>query len=370
MMEVPFLDLKRQYNSLKPLLNQAVIDVVEEQYFVKGKRVEGFEQQFSSVKTINHCVGVGNGTDALFITLKMIGIGKGDEVIIPAHGWLSAAEMIKLAGAIPVFVDVCENSFCMNADLVEQHITEKTKAIIPIHLYGQMADMKRLEQLAKLHGLHIIEDCAQAHFANQDGRPSGSIGIAGTFSFYPSKLLGAFGDAGCIATYNSDLASKCKAYTNHGELKKNEHLFLGINSRLDALQAAVLSIKLQHVNAWITGRNRVADYYSEGLKNLPSVQTPEIMEGNTHDFHLYVIRCERRNELKEFLSSKGINTAIHYPNATPYTKAFLGNGYQPEDFPVSSRLQSEILSLPMFSELTEIELKYVVKNIRAFYSKN
>jgi dTDP-4-amino-4,6-dideoxygalactose transaminase len=367
-MEVPFLDLKRQYNKLKPLLDQAVIDVIEEQYFVRGKRVDSFEQDFASVKTINHCVGVGNGTDALFIVLKMLGIGSGDEVIIPAHGWLSAAEMIKLTGATPVFVDVCKDSFCMNADLVEQRISKKTKAIIPIHLYGQMADMKRLGQIAESHNLHLIEDCAQAHFASQNGQPSGSLGIAGTFSFYPSKLLGAFGDAGCIATHNLELASNCKAYANHGELTKNEHQFLGINSRLDSLQAAVLSIKLKHVNACIAGRNKVASHYSEGLKNLSAIQTPKIMEGNTHDFHLYVIRCERRNELKEFLSSKGISTAVHYPNATPYTKAFFGHNYQPEDFPVSHQLQGEVLSLPMFAKLKDEELDYVVEQIQMFYS--
>lgn len=368
-MDVPFLELKRQYNELKPLLDEAVISVVKEQFFVKGKRVESFESHFSSIKTVRHCIGVGNGTDALFITLKALGIGNGDEVLIPAHGWLSAAEMVKLTGAVPVFVDVCEDSFCINSDLIQAHINSKTKAIIPIHLYGQMADMTKLSQIAKAADLHLIEDCAQAHFASQHGKASGSTGIAGTFSFYPSKLLGAFGDAGAIITNAPQLDTQCRAFANHGELTKNEHCFTGMNSRLDALQAAVLDVKLKRVKSWIARRNEVANYYEHHLKEIDSVQTPIILDGNTHDFHLYVIRCKRRDELQKFLLSRGIRTAIHYPHATPYTKAFMANDYQPEDFPVSYVLQGEVLSLPMFPELREEELAHLVESIRAFYSK-
>jgi dTDP-4-amino-4,6-dideoxygalactose transaminase len=368
-MHIPFLDLKRQYDMLRPELDEVIREVLAEQRFVGGPRVASFEQAFARAHQVEYCIGVGNATDALFIILKALGIGPGDEVIVPAHGWLSAAEMVLLTGARPVFADVCADSYCIDPSDVEARITEHTRAIIPIHLYGQMADMESLQRLTRQHDILVIEDCAQAHFASQSGRMAGGIGVAGAFSFYPSKLLGAMGDGGCITTNDKALADKCRALANHGGEAKNEHQLPGLNSRLDTLQAAILECKLQHAGDWITGRNHVAGFYDQSFSDIGQITRPQISLGNAHNFHLYVLRVQQRDELKAYLESEGIQTEIHYPLATPFTPAFAAMGYKEEDFPNCVQLQSELLSIPVYATMTHEEVMYIVRAVSNFYKR-
>lgn len=366
-MQIPFLNLQRKYAILQPTLDALTLEVMAEQRFVGGERVTSFEKVFAKSHNVKHCIGVGNATDALFIILKTLEIGKGDEVIVPAHGWMSAAEMVLLAGATPVFVDVDIESYCIHIPQIEAKISPRTKAIIPIHLYGQMADMEALKVFSDQHNIWLIEDAAQAHFASSGGHLAGSTGIAGAFSFYPSKLLGAMGDGGCITTNDDAFADKCRAIANHGGVGKNEHHIPGLNSRLDTLQAAILEFKIQHIDDWITARNHIAGFYGRELGKLPQITTPKISLGNAHNFHIYAIRTEQRDALKAHLEVAGVHTEIHYPVATPFTPAFSHMGHQPEDFPVSNELQSEVLSLPIYATLTHKEVQYIVNSIYQFF---
>lgn len=368
-METPFLDLQRQYAMLQPAIDELIGRVIAEQRFVGGKRVSSFEKAFAASHNTDHCIGVGNATDALFIILKALEIGEGDEVIVPAHGWISAAEMVLLAGAKPVFADVDAHSYCLSVQSIENLLTPSTRAIIPIHLYGQMADMQALKAFADSRKILLIEDCAQAHFASNEGQMAGSIGVAGAFSFYPSKLLGAMGDGGCITTSNNELAVKCRAIANHGGVMKNQHEVLGLNSRLDTLQAAILEFKMMHVDDWITARNHIAGFYERQLQEIKEVTTPHISLGNSHNFHIYALQAEKRDELKEYLAAAGIQTEIHYPVASPFTPAFSRSGYKIEDFPISTRLQSNELSLPIYETMTHREVDHVVRKIKAFYGR-
>lgn len=368
-MQVPFLDLQRQYAMLQPAIDALVTEVLAEQRFVGGPRVASFEKAFAASHNVSHCIGVGNATDALFIILKALDIGEGDEVIVPAHGWLSAAEMVVLAGAKPVFADVDATSYCLSVTSIESLVTPNTRAIIPIHLYGQMADMQALNAFANDHDIYLIEDCAQAHFASNGGDMAGSIGTAGAFSFYPSKLLGAIGDGGCITTQNEALAARCRAIANHGGVAKNEHSVTGLNSRLDTLQAAVLEFKMQHADDWITARNHIAGYYERELSPLTEITTPQISLGNAHNFHIYAIQAEQRDKLKAHLAAAGIQTEIHYPLATPFAAAFSSQGYTNNDFPISAQLQQMELSLPIYETMTHPEVDHVVMSIKAFYGK-
>lgn len=353
---------------LQPDIDELVGQVLAEQRFVGGERLRSFENAFATAHGVSHCVGVGNATDALFIILKALGIGEGDEVIVPAHGWLSAAEMILLTGAQPVFSDVDSASYCLTVANVENLITAKTRAIIPIHLYGQMADMQALKTFADNLNIMLIEDCAQAHFASNGGDMAGSVGVAGAFSFYPSKLLGALGDGGCITTNDEKFAQKCRAIANHGGVEKNDHQLAGMNSRLDTLQAAVLEFKMRHVDDWITARNHIAGYYERELKDIPEIVTPQISLGNAHNFHIYAIQAEQRDELKVHLGTAGIQTEIHYPKVTPLTPAFSDTQHTVKDFPVSVRMQESELSLPIYETMTHQEVDHVVMMIKSFYS--
>ncbi|MCE7993974.1 MAG: DegT/DnrJ/EryC1/StrS family aminotransferase [Roseivirga sp.] len=368
-MQIPFLDLQRQYTMLQPAIDELVGRVLAEQRFVGGERVASFEKAFSAAHGVDHCIGVGNATDALFIILKALEIGEGDEVIVPAHGWISAAEMVLLSGAKPVFADVDAYSYCLNTESIEKLVTPKTRAIIPIHLYGQMADMQALKAFADSRDILLIEDCAQAHFASNGGQMAGSIGIAGTFSFYPSKLLGAIGDGGCITTRDQQLAAKCRTIANHGGKEKNNHQIPGLNSRLDTLQAAVLEFKMHHVDDWITARNHIAGFYERELKQIKEVITPHISLGNSHNFHIYALQVEKRDQLKAYLAAAGIQTEIHYPTASPFTPAFSKLGYKATDFPVSTRLQGSELSLPIYETMTHREVDHVVTSIKTFYGR-
>lgn len=366
-MNVPFVDLKAQYQSIKQHIDKAVQDVIEETAFIGGKYVKAFDQNFAKAYEVKHCIGCANGTDAIYILLRMLGIGAGDEVITTACSWISTSETIGQTGATPVFIDIDPNYFTIDVNLIEEKITSRTKAIIPVHLYGQMADIEAIVALCKKHNLYLIEDCAQSHFSQYKERNAGSWGIAGTLSFYPGKNLGAYGDAGAIITNDDELAEKCRMFANHGALVKHQHQMEGINSRLDGLHAAILSAKLPFIDEWTENRIANASIYNEYLSDIPFVKTPKVRPNSRHTFHLYVILAERRNELATYLKSKGIETAIHYPTPLPFLPAYKHLSATPEDFPIAARYQNQILSLPMYPELTRDAIQYISQCISEFY---
>ncbi|MBT8241443.1 MAG: DegT/DnrJ/EryC1/StrS family aminotransferase [Acidimicrobiia bacterium] len=369
-MNVPFLDLSAQYSSLAGDIDAAIANVIDETAFVRGRFVKEFEAAYAEAYGVEHCIGVANGTDALFILLKMLGIGPGDEVITVANSWIATSEVVSLTGAEPRFVDIEPEYFNMNADLIESAASDRTRAIIPVHLYGQPADMTSIVPLAREHGWTIIEDSAQAHLAELDGTRVGLFGDAATFSFYPGKNLGAYGDAGCIITNDPDLAQRARSFANHGSspVSKHDHDMEGINSRLDGLQAAILSVKLPHLVDWNERRAHWASRYSALLSDIDDVDTPPTRPSATHVFHIYCIRTRRRDELREYLSSQGISTGIHYPTALPFLKAYERYDYQPDDFPIAHAYQNQILSLPIYPELTEEAVGHVADSIRRFFA--
>lgn len=368
-MNVPFVDLKAQYHNLKSEIDAAIFSCIEETEFIKGKYVAKFEKEFATYYNMKHCIGVANGTDAIYIVLKMLGIGQGDEVITVANSWISTSETITQAGATPVFVDTDENYFSIDVDKIEAKITDKTKAIIPVHLYGQPADMIKVNEICKKHKLYMIEDCSQAHFAKHNGVTIGSLGIASTFSFYPGKNLGAYGDAGAVITNDDALAEKVRMYANHGQLTKHQHKMEGINSRLDGLHAAILSVKLPHINTWNKLRLEKALYLTDKLKHIEGIETPKIRPGSTHIFHLYVIKTSQRDRLQKFLKEHQIETAIHYPTPLPMLECYKYLNYGESDFPVTVKNQKQILSLPIYPEITEDQLDYMAGVIEKFFNK-
>lgn len=366
--KVPFVDLKAQYQSIQDEIDQTLLNALGQAQFVGGDLVVSFERKFADYMGAAYCITCGNGTDALEIVLKALEIGPEDEVIVPANSWISTAAAVTHVGAVPVFVDVLPNEYNLNPDLLDQAITSKTKCIIPVHFAGLPARMNAVLSIADKHGLFVVEDCAQAHGTRIDERKVGNVGIAGTYSFYPSKNLGAYGDGGCIVTENEQLAEKLRRVGNHGQIQKHDHAFVGRNSRLDSLQAAILEVKLPYLDRWNHQRQLVAQWYQQYLN--PIVGQPTIPEGFNHIFHLYMIRVARRDELRDILANKGIMTGIHYPNPIPFTEAYRYLGCKPENFPVSITLSNEILSLPMYPELSEQQVRYVANTINEFVTKN
>jgi dTDP-4-amino-4,6-dideoxygalactose transaminase len=367
-MNVPFLDLKKQYRDHKTEIDKALASVISETSFVNGKFVETFEKEYGEAYGVKHCIGVANGTDALYIVMKQLGIGQGDEVITVSNTWISTSEAIGQTGAKTVFVDIEPDYYCMDVSKIEAKINKSTKAIIAVHLYGQSCDIQSIKQICEKHELFLIEDCAQSHFAEFETKKTGSFGIAACFSFYPGKNLGAYGDAGAIITNNDELAIKVRMYANHGSLIKHQHEMEGINSRLDGMQAAILSAKLPFLKEWDLKRKLHADHYTRLLADVKEVICPHSRKNCSHAFHLYVIRVQKRNDLQHFLKKSGIETQIHYPLPLPFTKAYAHLNHKPEDFPVSWKYHSEILSLPMYAELTENDIVYVTLKIKEFYN--
>lgn len=366
-MTVPFVDLKSQYESIKPAIDNAINSVLQETAFIGGKYVKEFEQKFADLYGIKHVISCANGTDSLYIIMKMLGIGPGDEVITVANSWISSSETITQAGATPVFVDVDECYYSINHNLLASSITSKTKAIILVHLQGQMCDVDQIKDICDAHNIHLIEDCAQSHFSEFNNKRAGTTGIAGSFSFYPGKNLGAYGDAGCIITNDDVFADKCRMYANHGALKKHKHQIEGINSRMDGLQAAILTAKLPYILEWTTQRIRNAELYIKHLKDIPGIKLPAIRPCSKHTFHLFVIRAQKRDELMQYLKDHHIETAIHYPTPLPFLPAYNYLQKKPEDYPVASMLQHQILSLPMYPELTESMIIHIADVIKQFY---
>jgi len=369
-MNVPFVDLKLQYLSIKDDIDSMIFEVINNTAFIGGKYVREFEEKFKNTYGVKHCVGLANGTDAIYVSLKMMGIGTGDEVITVANSWISTSETISQAGATPVFVDIDPATYTIDYKQIEDKITSKTKAIIPVHLYGQAAHIDEIKKICDRHNLRLIEDCAQSHFSEENGQRVGTIGDVGTFSFYPGKNLGAYGDAGCVITNDDDLERKIRMYANHGALKKHHHDIEGINSRLDGLQAGILSVKLDHIINWTEKRIKNANLYNEYLANCKGISLPITRKNTKHSFHLYVIRCSEngvRDKLRDYLKRNGIDSAIHYPTALPNLPAYSYLGHQSSDFPIATEFQDSILSLPMYPELSIEEIKYVCKAISSFF---
>jgi dTDP-4-amino-4,6-dideoxygalactose transaminase len=366
-MKIPFVDLYKQYTSIKDQIDTAIENVISETAFIGGKYVEKFEKDFENIYGVNNCISCANGTDSLYIIMKMMDIGVGDEVITVANSWISTSETIGQTGAIPVFVDCDPVYYTIDIEKIESKITKKTKAIIPVHLYGQMCDMDGIIKIAKKYNLKVIEDCAQSHFSTYNNINAGLIGDAGSFSFYPGKNLGAYGDAGCIITNNNEYAQKYKMFARHGALKKHEHLIEGINSRMDGLQAAILSVKLKYINQWTRNRQKNAEKLTKALEGVGDIVTPEIRPNSTHSFHLFVIQTNHRDSLKSYLQQNNIETAIHYPRPLPFLEAYKKLNYRDFDFPIANSMSKKILSLPMYAEINDSSIEYITEKIKNFY---
>ncbi len=366
-MNVPLFTLNRQHEKLMDELMKATLEVIKSGKFILGPQVSEFEEKVADYLGVKYAVGVGNGTDAISIALSAIGINPGDEVITTPFTFVATAETIAMLGAKPVFVDIDPDTFNINPELIEERITEKTRAIIPVHLYGQAAEMDRILEIAKKYDLFVIEDTAQGIGATYRGRKLGTIGDVGTFSFFPTKNLGALGDGGLVVTNNEEIFKKVKSLRVHGSPRKYYHEYLGYNSRLDTLQAAYLIVKLPHTDEWNRKRREIADFYNENLKDV--VRVPREKEGNYHIYHQYSIRTEKRDELRNFLNERGIGTAIHYPIPLHLQPAFSYLGYKEGDFPEAEKAAREVLSLPVFPELTEDEKNYVVEKIKEFFRR-
>ncbi len=367
-MKIPFVDLRAQYLSIKPEIDRAIQNVIDETAFIGGEIVQAFEDKYADLYGVKHCISTANGTDSLYIIMKMLGIGDGDEVITVANSWISSSETITQTGAKPVFIDIDPEYFSIDENLIESKITSRTKAIIPVHLYGQMCEMNKIMELASKYNLYVIEDCAQSHFAEYNSKKAGLFGIAGSFSFFPGKNLGAYGDAGCIITDDDELALKFRMFARHGALVKHRHEMEGINSRLDGIQAAILSVKLNYILSWTQQRINNAELYYKYLSDIDEIVTPKIRENTKHTFHLFVIRAKQRDRLANYLNSKGISTSIHYPTALPNLPAYKYLNTSKEDFRIATQYQDEILSLPIYPELTEQEISFIANTIKDFYT--
>jgi len=360
---VPFVDLKKQYYSIKEDIDNVIQDVLENSAFIGGRYLKSFEESFARYIEVKQCIGVGNGTDALFVALSSLGIQQGDEVITTANSFIATSEAISRTRAKVVFVDCDEKTYNIDVTQIEKAITPKTKAIIPVHLYGQPADMDVILDIATTHQLFVIEDAAQSHGAEYKGKKVGSFGDCACYSFYPGKNLGAYGDGGAIVTNNEKLAQKMRMFVNHGRSDKYHHEFEAINSRLDGLQAAILEVKLNHLDSWTEQRRKIATIYDDGLKNI--LVTPAVLSDMQHVYHLYVVQIPNRDKVRESLSDKGISTGVHYPIPLPYLKAYNYLGHSSADFPVAFSVKDNILSLPISGDLTEEQAGYVVDQLKA-----
>ena len=388
-MNIPLIDLKACQVTIKDEISEVLNEVIKDADYINGKYNRLFCESFADFIGTKHCIGVGNGTDALEIALLAIGIKHQDEVIVPANTFIATAEAVSNVGAKVVFVDCESESHCIDPEQIEAKITGKTRCIIPVHLYGQPADMDKIMNIAKKHNLYVIEDAAQAHGAVYKGQNVGTIGDLATFSFYPGKNLGAFGDGGAVVTSDSELASKVKMLANHGRIDKYNHLFEGRNSRLDNIQAAVLYVKLKHLKKWNQKRIENANIYNEYLHTIcgiiSSCDTTErinafptfgggerinaltTLRGEGNVYHLYVIKTPHRDALAKHLAENGISTGIHYPIGLPFLDAYSHLNHTKNDFPVTYEYQSKILSLPMYPELNKEQIKYICDKIKEFY---
>ncbi len=367
-MNVPFVDLRKQYAPLKDEILSGIGKALDGMQLFLGENVQQLEKEFAQFCGVAHGIGVSDGTAALQIILRAMGIGPGDEVITVSHTFIATAEAILLTGAKPVFVDIDPVTCLMDVSQIEAKITPQTKAILPVHLYGQTVDMDPLLEIAARHGLRVVEDACQAHGAEYKGRKAGGLGDAAGFSFYFSKNLGAYGEGGFISTNDAELASKIRMIRDHGSGARYHHEMVGLNGRLDEIQAVVLRAKLPHLADWNTLRRDHAARYSQLLQNLP-LKTPFEGMGNRHIYHLYVIQTAQRDQLQAYLKEQGIFTGIHYPVPIHLQQAVSYLGYTPGSLPVTERVAGEILSLPMFAELTDEQIDYVVTHVGKFLTE-
>jgi dTDP-4-amino-4,6-dideoxygalactose transaminase len=366
-MKIPFVDLHAQYLGIKAEIDAAVADVIANSAFIRGAHVDAFEQAWAETVGVKRCVSCANGTDALYIAMRGLGVKPGDEVITTAHSWISTSESVTQAGARVVFCDTDYDTFTIDPKLIEAKITSRTVGIIPVHLFGQACDMDAIMAIASKHSLWVIEDCAQAHLAQYKGRFVGTFGNAATFSFYPGKNLGAYGDAGCLVTGDDQLADWTATFARHGG--KGEHVMEGINSRLDGLQAAILLAKLPHLASWTEARRRVARRYTALLEGIRKIQTPKVAPSRDHVYHLYVIRTDERDELRRYLTAAGVATVLNYPRALPFYPAYAYLHHDPEDFPVAHADQSRILSVPIFPEIADAMISYICDKVAEFFDQ-
>lgn len=348
-------------------MQQALLEAVAGKQYVLGPHVQAFEREFAAYTGAGAAVGVGNGYDALVVALKALGIGEGDEVVLPVHTFIATVNAVLQVGAIPVLAEPDKYTYNLTAETAAKHITPKTKAILAVHLYGQVCQMEGLQQLASAYDIKLLEDAAQAHGAKYKGQMVGSFGDAAAFSFYPTKNLGALGDAGAVVTSDATAEAFARKYRNYGESRKYSSEQIGINSRLDELQAAVLRVKLQHLNCMNTERQRLAHIYLQQLQHTGDLILPETAPGCKHVYHIFNIRTKYRNQLQEYLQQQGISTAIHYPVPVHLQPAYSFLGYKSGDFPVAEELASTSLSLPLFPGLTEAEQQRVVERVKAFF---
>jgi dTDP-4-amino-4,6-dideoxygalactose transaminase len=363
-MIVPFLDLNAQHAPLCEELEQAIREVIDSSAFAGGPFVEKFEADFSGCCGCEHAIGVGSGTEALWLCLLACEIGPGDEVITVPNTFMATAEAITFAGARPVFVDVDERTYTMDPAALEAAVSSQTKAIIPVHLFGQPADMDPILAFAREHGLVVIEDAAQAHGAKYKGRTAGTMGDAGCFSFYPGKNLGAFGEAGAVITNNAELCGKIRTLRDHGQIRKYHHSMIGWNCRMDGIQAAILRVKLRHLERGNARRREHAWRYYAAFSGIDEIATPAEADYARHVYHVYAVRVPNRDQVISILREQGIQTAIHYPVPIHLQPAYEMLGYEAGDFPVSERIVEEFVSLPMFPELTNAQLDFVVTMVK------
>ncbi len=367
-MNIPLVDLRAQYDELRGQIDAAVRDIIDRSSFIGGPYVEGFERDFATYCRVHYAVGTSSGTSALHLALLACDVGPGDEVITTPHTFTATAEAIFHAGARPVFVDIDMDSYEIDPTQIEDTVTERTKAIIPVHLYGRPAEMDPIMDIANRHGLKVIEDAAQAHGAEYKGQRVGSIGNVACFSFYPAKNLGAYGDGGIVITNNEEIAKEVRILHDHGRREKYEHLLVGYGYRLDALQAAILKVKLAHLDEWNQRRRESAETYCELLNGLDLV-LPTEPEHLRSVYHLFVVRTPRRDALRKHLRAKGIHTGIHYPIPLHLQPCFNQLGYSGGDFPNAEKAAEEVLSLPLYPELTEVQIGYIADSVRTFFNR-
>ncbi len=367
-MKIKFVDLYNQYKNNKTEIDSSIKKVISSSDFINGKSVRKFENNFKKKLKSKYCVTLNNGTDSLYIAMKSLKLKTGQEVITSAHSWISSSSTITQAGGIPIFCDTDKNTFNINIEDLKKKITKKTAGIIAVHLYGQPCDILEIKKLAKKNKIWLIEDCAQSHFAKYKKKNTGTFGDFGSFSFYPSKNLGAYGDAGCLVTDNKNLFKKAYLYSKHGGFKKNQHLILGINSRMDGIQAAVLNSKLKHIDNFNLKRKKLAFLYTKLLEGVGDLILPSIKKDRDHVFHLFVIKTKKRNMLKKYLHSKNIQCLIHYPTCLPLLPAYKKFGIKKENIKNALENQKQILSLPIYPEMKSGDVKYVSENIKKFFS--
>ncbi|MCB6973499.1 MULTISPECIES: DegT/DnrJ/EryC1/StrS family aminotransferase [Butyricimonas] len=375
-MNIAMVDLHGQYERIREEINHAIQEVLDSAAFINGPQVKQFEQHLAEYNQVEHAITCANGTDALQIALMTLGLQPGDEVIVPVHTYVATAEVIALLHLVPVFADCVADRFTIDVTRIEEKITPRTKAIVPVHLYGQCADMEPLMEIAKRHNLSVVEDAAQsigAEYTFSDGRKlkSGCIGDIGTTSFFPSKNLGCYGDGGALFIRDARLAERARMIANHGQKIKYHHDIVGCNSRLDTLQAAILDVKLRYLREYTAARNRVADKYDEGLASVKGIILPARAANSTHAFHQYTIRVadKRRDELKTFLQSQGIPSMIYYPVPLHLQQAYLREGQGKGSYPVSEQLSEEVLSLPIHTEMKPEVQEYIIQQIHAFFNQ-